>query len=89
MSDETLKVMVGLVRVFQAIGLEQDANQVGDVQPLELTDNIKNNLTTVNADIGVADFINGSYVEKLKPWVNIEAVDEASAVATAQRLVQQ
>ncbi|BAP38504.1 MULTISPECIES: hypothetical protein [Acinetobacter] len=89
MSDETFKVMVGLVRVFQAIGLEQDANQVGDVQPLELTDNIKNNLTTVNADIGVADFINGSYVEKLKPWVNIEAVDEASAVATAQRLVQQ
>lgn len=89
MSDETFKVMVGLVRVFQAIGLEQDANQIGDVQPIELTDNIKNNLTTVNADIGVADFINGSYVEKLKPWVNIEAVDEASAVATAQRLVQQ
>ena len=89
MSDDTFKVMVGLVRVFQAIGLEQDANQVGDIQPIELTDNIKNNLKTVNADIGVADFINGSYVEKLKPWVNIEAVDQASAVATAQRLVQQ
>lgn len=89
MSDDTFKVMVGLVRVFQALGLEQDANQVGDVQPLELTDNIKNNLTTVKADIGVADFINGSYVEKLKPWVNMEGVDEASAVAAAQRLVQQ
>ena len=89
MSDDTFKVMVGLVRVFQALGLEQDANQVGDVQPLELTDNIKNNLTTVKADIGVADFINGSYVDKLKPWVNMEGVDEASAVAAAQRLVQQ
>ena len=89
MSDETFKVMVGLVRVFQAIGLEQDTNQVGDIQLLDLTDNIKNNLTTVNADIVVTDFINGSYVEKLKPWVNIDTVEEATAVATAQRLIKQ
>ncbi|MDN5647806.1 MAG: hypothetical protein L0G93_05685 [Acinetobacter sp.] len=89
MSDDTFKVMVGLVLVFQAIGLEQDANQIGDVQPIELSDNIKNNLKAVDANIVVTDFINGSYVAKLKPWINVEAVNEASAIATAQRLVQQ
>ncbi|MDR0236236.1 hypothetical protein [Acinetobacter sp.] len=89
MSDSTYKVMVGLVRVLQAVGVDQNANQVGDVQPIELTDNLKNNLKDVTADIGVADFLDGSYVEKLKPWLKIDAVDDASAQLTSQRLIQQ
>ncbi|KAF1019431.1 MAG: hypothetical protein GAK29_03916 [Acinetobacter bereziniae] len=89
MSDDTYRVMVGLVRVFQAIGVDQSANQVGDVQPIELTDNLKNNLKDVAADVGVADFLDGSYVEKLKPWVNIATIDDASAQLTSKRLIQQ
>jgi hypothetical protein len=89
MSDDTFKVMVGLVRVFQAIGVDENANQVGDIQPMELTDTLKNNLKNVTANIGVADFLDGSYVDKLKPWVNIETVDAASAQSTAQLLIQQ
>ncbi|WP_151811079.1 putative pilus system protein FilF [Acinetobacter bereziniae] len=89
MSDDTFKVMVGLVRVFQAIGVEQNNNQVGDIQPIELSDNLKNNLKDLPADIGVADFLDGSYIEKLKPWLNLETVDNDSAQLTAQRLIQQ
>lgn len=89
MSDDTFKVMVGLVRVFQAIGVEQNNNQVGDIQPVELSDNLKNNLKDLSADIGVADFLDGSYIEKLKPWLNLDTVDNDSAQLTAQRLIQQ
>lgn len=89
MSDDTFKVTVGLVRVLQAIAVEQDANQAGDIQPVELSEKIKNNLKNLATDIGPADFLDGTYVEKLKPWLNVSAIDENTAKETAQRLIQQ
>jgi len=87
MSDDTFKVMVGLVRVIQALALEQDANQLGDIQPIILSETIKNKLEGLGADLGVADFLDGSYVEKLKPWLNVNTVSESVAQDVAQRLI--
>lgn len=89
MSDDTFKVMVGLVRVLQAVAVEQEANQAGDVQPMELGQTLKNNLKNLTTDVGPADFLDGTYVEKLKPWLNVAAIDENTAKETAQRLIQQ
>ena len=89
MSDDTFKVTVGLVRVLQAVALKQEVNELGDVQPVELTEDFKNKLKTLTADVGPEDFINGSYVEKLKPWLDVTVVDEDTAKETAQRLIQQ
>lgn len=89
MSDDTFKVMVGLVRVLQAAAVEQEANQAGDVQPMELGQTLKNNLKNLTTDVGPADFLDGTYVEKLKPWLNVGAIDENTAQVTAKRLIQQ
>ena len=89
MNDDTFKVTVGLVRVLQAIAVEQEANQAGDIQPVELSEKIKNNLKNLVTDVGPADFLDGTYVEKLKPWLNVSAIDENTAKETAQRLIQQ
>lgn len=89
MSDDTFKVMVGLVRVLQAVAVEQEANQAGDIQPMVLGQTLKNNLKNLTTDVGPADFLDGTYVEKLKPWLNVAAIDENTAKQTAQRLIQQ
>ncbi|AYO55341.1 putative pilus system protein FilF [Acinetobacter wuhouensis] len=89
MSDDTFKVMVGLTRVFQALGEQQEANQIGDVQPIELSANLKNNIKLISANVGVADFLDGSYVEKLKPWINVSSVSESVASTVAEKLIKQ
>ena len=89
MDDDTFKVTVGLIRVFQALGVQQEANQIGDVQPITMSATIKNNLKLMTADVGVADFIDGSYVQKLKPWLDVSAVSETDAAVVAQKLIKQ
>ncbi len=89
MDDNTFKVMVGLVRVFQVLGAHQEANQIGDIQPIELSAELKNNLKLMATDVGVNDFIDGSYVEKLKPWIDVSTMSEADASVVAQKLVKQ
>ena len=75
-NDDTFKVMVGLVRVMQAAAIAQDANVEGDVQPIELTPELKNNLSKLESDVDVKNFIDGSYVNILQPWLNVGAIDK-------------
>lgn len=87
LSDDTYKVLVGLVRLFQALGLEKGANQAGDIQHLELEPEDKKGLAQLESSVEAKDFINGSYVEKLKPWINVNQIDEATAVTVTQQLL--
>ena len=87
MSDDTFKVMVGLVRVMQAVGTAQDASVEGDVQPIELTNELKNNLSKIASDVDVKNFLDGSYVNILQPWLNIGAIDQQAAEKVAVQLI--
>lgn len=86
-TDDTFRVMVALVRMFQALGIDQDANQIGDVQPITLDSAVKKKLSELTASVGVNDFLDGSYVTKLRPWVDVEQIDEAQAEAVALQLM--
>ena len=87
MSDDTFKVMVGLVRVFQAVAVEQDASVEGDVQPIDLNRDFKNNLSKIASDVNVKNFLDGSYVSILQPWLNVGAISEQSAEQVAENLI--
>ena len=87
MDDETYRVLVGLVRVFQAVGVEQNVNVAGDLQPIALLSTFKDDLKGLDADVSKADFIDGSYATKLKPWVNLDTVDNATAQKVADQLI--
>ncbi|WP_353173617.1 putative pilus system protein FilF [Acinetobacter rudis] len=86
-SDETFRVLVALIRMFQALGVEQGANQIGDIQPITLDAEHKKKLADLTASVGVKDFLDGSYVSKLQPWVNISQISEAQAEASALELM--
>ncbi|MCU4337909.1 putative pilus system protein FilF [Acinetobacter dispersus] len=79
MSDDTIKVAMGLVKIFQAIGVEQDANVVGDIQPTEITKEKRDQLTEIIKNVGTAEFISGEYVDILKPWLNLNQVSDETA----------
>ena len=86
-NDDTFKVMVGLVRVMQAAAIAQDANVEGDVQPIELTPELKNNLSKLESDVDVKNFLDGSYVNILQPWLNVGAIDAQAAENVAKQLL--
>ena len=87
MSDDTFKVMVALTRVFQTIGVNQDANLSGDIQPIELSKNLKNDLSKIETSIDANNFLDGSYVNILKPWLDLDVVNEATAQQVATQLI--
>lgn len=87
MSDDTFKVMVGLVRVLQAAAVAQDANVAGDVQPIELTKDLKNNLDKISTSVDVKNFLDGSYVSILKPWLDVGVISEQTAQQVAIQLI--
>lgn len=86
-SDPTFQVLVGLVRLFQSIGIQQNANVVGEIQPIELTQEFKNKMIEMKQSVAVENFQNGTYVELLKPWVDVTQVTEAEAIQVAQKLI--
>lgn len=88
MNDDTFKVMVGLVRVFQAVAVEQNANIEGDVQPFELTKDLKDSLSKVESSVDVKNFLDGSYVSILKPWLDVSTISEQSAAQVAEQLIR-
>ncbi|WP_445116397.1 putative pilus system protein FilF [Acinetobacter sp. WZC-1] len=88
MSDDTFRVMVGLVRIFQAVSVAQDAGIEGDIQPIGLTDTLKNDLSKIESSIDVNNLLNGSYVSILKPWMDVSSISEASAQQVAERLIR-
>ena len=88
MNDDTFKVMVGLVRVFQAIAVAQNANIEGDVQQFELTKELKDSLSKIESSVDVKNFLDGSYVSILKPWVDVSTINEQSAEQVAEQLIR-
>lgn len=41
LSDDTVKVATALVRIFQALGVQQNSNIAGDIQPVAMTEDFK------------------------------------------------
>lgn len=88
MSDPTFKALVGITRIFQAVGLSENAHVVGDVQPIELTTQLKNNLNKLTGNVTVTDFVDGSYVNDIAPWLSLNAVSDSVAQAVAEQMIQ-
>ncbi|NHB59379.1 hypothetical protein G9F32_15380 [Acinetobacter sp. 194] len=86
MSDDTYKTLVRIIRVFQAIGVKQNEYVAGDVQPISITTNFKNELSKLDANVVVADFLDGTYESDLSPWLNISEVNETVVVQVAKQL---
>ena len=87
MRDDTFKVMVGLVRILQTVSIDQDVNVEGDIQQINLSTDLKNNLDKVTANVDVKNFLDGRYISLLQPWINIKATSEASAQKVAEQLI--
>lgn len=88
-NDKTYQTMIALVRLFQAIGIENGVSQSEvDIQPIELRVDQKNNLSVLKADVVASDFADDSYLAELAPWLNIEPkVSDASARQVAEQLI--
>lgn len=79
MSDPTYRVGVRITRLLQAIGVQQKSNVPGNIQYMNLTRNIKNELTTLEKNVLASDFVDGTYDEDLKPWTDVSIVSEQQA----------
>ncbi|OEC89206.1 hypothetical protein [Acinetobacter sp. YK3] len=80
MSDNTTRVAVALIKILQSLGVENGDNVIGDIQPIELSKEKKDQLSSISKDIGTQEFISGEYVEVLKPWLNVEKVSDEQAL---------
>lgn len=78
-NDETIKVAMGLVKIFQAAGAVNEKNAIGDLQPMELDEDYKSNLKNISQSIDVSNFKDGSYAALLKPWVDVSEVSDQTA----------
>jgi len=78
-NDETIKVAIALVRIFQSIGFEKGDNLIGDIQPTEITEEKKDLLTKLSHNITAADFQSGAYASLLKPWLDVSPISDDEA----------
>jgi len=78
-NDETIKVAIALVKIFQSIGFEKGDNLIGDIQPTEITDEKKDLLAKLSQSITAADFQSGAYASLLKPWLDVSAISDDEA----------
>jgi len=78
-NDPTVKVAIALVKIFQSIGEENGDNLIGDIQPTQLTDTKKDQLTKISQSITATEFQNGSYTSILKPWLDVEQISDDEA----------
>lgn len=88
MNDPTFKTMTGITRIFQAIGVAQNSHVAGDIQPIELTVNLKNNLSKLDGNVTVADFLDGTYSADIAPWLDLNPVSSTMAETAAEQLIQ-
>lgn len=88
LDDETFKTLVGITRIFQAVGVSQNSNIAGDVQPIDLTLSLKNRLSVLSADVTVKDFTDGTYSSDLAAWLDFNSVSESIAGSVAEQQVQ-
>lgn len=87
MADETFKTMVGITKILQAVGISQNSHLAGDIQPVDLTVNLKNNLSKISANVTAADFKDGTYSADLAPWLDLNTITETVAETTAEQMV--
>lgn len=87
-SDESFKVMVALTRILQSVAVSE-GNQAGAIQEIDLTTDFKNTLSTVTADVDKANYLDGSYISLLQPWVDMNAVDNQTSQNLAKQLINQ
>lgn len=88
LDDQTFKTLVGIARIFQAVGVSQNSNIAGDVQPIDLTVDLKNRLSVLSADVTVKDFTDGTYSADLAAWLDFNSVSEPIAKTVAEQQVQ-
>lgn len=88
LTDPSFRTMVSMTRMFQAIGINQNSNLAGDVQPIELTQTLKNNLSVLNANVEASQFQDGTYETAIKAWLDLSAISENVAQTAATTLVQ-
>ncbi|MDB0117133.1 protein FilF [Acinetobacter baumannii] len=78
-NDETIKVAMALIKIFQSIGVENNDNLIGDIQPTDVTDEKKALLTKLSQSITAADFQSGAYASILKPWLDVSQISDDEA----------
>ncbi len=78
-NDETIKVAIALIKIFQSIGVENGDNLIGDIQPTQLTDTKKDQLTKISQSITATEFKNGAYASILKPWLDVGQISDDEA----------
>lgn len=78
-NDETIKVAIALIKIFQSIGVENGDNLIGDIQPTQLTDTKKDQLTKISQSITATEFKNGAYANILKPWLDVGQISDDEA----------
>ncbi|NNP71599.1 hypothetical protein A7P53_03940 [Acinetobacter defluvii] len=89
-NDETFRVLTALVRIFQAAGVKQNIEMVaGDIQPLSLSKEFKEDLKNIGSDIEVQNFKDDSYIGIIKPWLDVSSITEETAQQAADRLIKQ
>ncbi|MCH7391424.1 MULTISPECIES: hypothetical protein [Acinetobacter] len=86
-NNDTIRTALALIKIFHSLGLEQNDNVKGDIQPIELTEEKKDLLSLITQDIGVTEFKDGSYVNILKPWVDVSQISDNDAVVILNQLL--
>ncbi|NNP68612.1 hypothetical protein [Acinetobacter sp. Ac_5812] len=87
MSDNTIRVAMALVKIFQSQSITNDLNIIGDIQPIEFTTEKKNTLAAISRDIGSTELSSGAYAEILKPWLDVSKVNDDQAFAVVTQLL--
>ncbi|GAM33107.1 hypothetical protein P23_3650 [Acinetobacter calcoaceticus] len=78
-NDETIKVAIALIKIFQSIGVENGDNLIGDIQPTQLTDTKKDQLTKISQSVTATELKNGAYASILKPWLDVGQISDDEA----------
>ncbi|MPW44120.1 hypothetical protein [Acinetobacter guerrae] len=86
-NDETIKVAMALVKIFQAAGVVNEKNAIGDLQPITLDEDYKSNLKNISQSIDVTNFKDGSYAAILKPWVDVSGVSDQTAFDVVSKML--
>ena len=86
-SDETIQVATAIVRVLQALSLENKNFVAGDIQPLTITTLKKEQLANVAESVELGDYRSGAYASILRPWVDVSQVSQDDAYQALNTLV--
>lgn len=83
-SDNTIKVAMKLVKIWQALALKK-GNIVNptDIQPLYITDEMRTALGKISKDIELTD---EKFEENIKPFIDVSTISDAQAFEVVKKL---